>query len=410
LAKKKQKKKVRVAFRKNRQVRARANDLTREVHETDADDVEHASGERLSGKGELTRYRTVIGVEQQAGDGGEFLIDVDESKCLRGRVIRAHGLNCLVQAEDGRRFECTVRRVVRTLARDERNAVVAGDVVLFQPAAEDQGVIERVNPRHGILARGSQRRAHVIVANVDQVLIVASAADPPLKTNLIDRFLISAEKGGVGAVICINKADLVDPAELQPVAGLYARLGYDVVITSVQNATGIARLRSLLMNRQTVLSGQSGVGKSSLLNAVQPKLALETAAVSRDSGKGRHTTRSAVLLELHGQVSQQSSKESGALPSRDDGPTSSAVTSDSTVGGWVVDTPGIRQLELWDVIPEEVEGYFVEFRPFVTYCKFPNCSHTHEDGCGIKSAVARDLISEARYESYCRIVAGDPVV
>jgi ribosome biogenesis GTPase len=216
----------------------------------------------------------------------------------------------------------------------------------------------------------------VIVSNVDQALIVVSAAEPPLKPSLIDRLLISAEKGGVHAVICINKVDLVDPAGLQPIAGVYGRLGYDVVLTSATEAAGVERLRSLLKDRETVVAGQSGVGKSSLLNAVQPGLALNTAEVSRWTQKGRHTTRRAILLELE-------------------------------FGGWVADTPGIRQFELWDVRPEEVEGYFIEFRPFVTLCKFPDCSHTHEEGCGVKRGVEDDLISPLRYESYLRIVDGD---
>ncbi|MGH7200241.1 MAG: GTPase RsgA, partial [Planctomycetaceae bacterium] len=253
----KKKKKLRVAFRKNRENRTRQGDLTRTaLDETGrADDL--ATGERVSGKGRLARYRTVIGVENE--DQG-LLLDVDESKCLRGRVVSAIGLNQLVETEDGRRYECSVRGVVRELARDGRNAVVTGDRVLFQPTGEDQGVIERVEPRRGTVSRTSQGREHVIVANVDQMLIVASAHDPPLKTALIDRFLISAEKGGVRSVLCINKSDLIDPVALQPIIGRYSRLGYDVVLTSAARGTGIRRLRQLLTNRQTALAGQSGVG------------------------------------------------------------------------------------------------------------------------------------------------------
>ncbi len=377
---KKKKKKVRVAFRKNRQKSARSRDLTRRVLEDHVTEeqtelTDMAIGERISGKGELTRHRTVIGVESETDDG-QVLIDVDESICQPGRVISAVGLNCVVQAEDGRRFECTTRRVVRTLARDGRNAVVTGDHVLFQQLDDDYGVIERVNARIGVLSRGSGRQEHIIVANIDQVVIIASAADPPLKPNLIDRFLISAEKGDVRAVVCINKVDLIDPAELQSVAGLYGRLGYEVVLTSAEQNTGIARLRWLLQDRESVLAGQSGVGKSSLLNAIQPGLRLSTGDVSDWSRKGRHTTRRAELMQLKS-------------------------------GGWVIDTPGIRQMQLWDVIAEEVEGFFVEFRPWVRYCKFPNCSHTHEDGCGVKTAVDRDFIARARYESYLKIVLAD---
>ena len=370
---KKKRKKLRVAFQKNRQKRTRTKFLTREVLDQ-ADSHDSKTGERLSGKGDLTRHRTIIGVESD--DGHELLRDVDESQCLTGRVVSAVGLHSLVQAEDGLQYECTVRRVIRTMSREARNAVVTGDQVILRPLDERYGVIERVNPRRGTISRGTRGQEHIIVANVDRVLIVVSAFEPNLKPNLIDRFLISAEKGEVSAIICINKVDLVDPAMLQPIAGLYASLGYDVVLTSAIQSTGITRLRNLLTGRETVLAGQSGVGKSSLLNAVQPRLGLKITKVSNRSHKGRHTTRRAELMKLD-------------------------------AGGWVVDTPGIRQFELWDVIPEEVEGFFIEFRPFVTLCKFPDCSHTHESGCGVKQAVERDLITRPRYESYLKILSDD---
>jgi ribosome biogenesis GTPase len=372
---KKKRNKLRIALRKNKQRKARESNLTHRVLDEGLDAHDFAAGERVSGKGALTRHRTIIAAE--ADEAGHVLREVDESQCLRGRVLCTVGLHSVVQADGGRRYECAVRAVLRKMASDQRSVVVAGDHVLFRPETADQGVIERVAPRRGVFSRESQGREHILVANVDQVLVVVSAADPPLKPGLIDRFLISAEKGGVRSVICINKCDLVDRAALQPIAGLYSRLGYDVVLTSAATSFGIAHLRSLLRDRQTAVSGQSGVGKSSLLNAVQPHLELRTGEVSDWTGKGRHTTRQATLLPLD-------------------------------FGGWVVDTPGVRQFGLWDVIPEEVEGFFVEFRPFVAACKFPDCSHTHEDGCAVKRAVEHDLIAPLRYESYVRIISGDP--
>lgn len=376
------KQKQRVAFRKNRGKRSRSdNKLTREAAGlTDSDDHSGArvedlpSAERLSGKGELTRSRTVI-VQETEGVPGDFTIEVDESNCQRGRVISAAGLNSIVQNDAGENYECTVRRVVRTMARDARNAVVAGDIVLFQKLDDEHGVIERVDPRRSTLSRGSKRHEHVIVSNVDQVVIVMSAVDPVLKPSLIDRFLISAAKGGTDAIVCINKADLTDPVELQPILGLYGQLGYQTVLTSAETGGGLPLLRNLLKGRQSVFTGQSGVGKSTLLNAIQPGLGARTASVSEFSQKGRHTTRRAILVALE-------------------------------FGGWVVDTPGIRQLGLWDVIPEEVEGFFVEFRPFVAHCRFPDCSHTHENGCRVKQAVSDALITRTRYHSYLRIMSG----
>jgi ribosome biogenesis GTPase len=165
--------------------------------------------------------------------------------------------------------------------------------------------------------------------------------------------------------------------QLQPLVGAYAQLGVSVLLTSAHTGLGIGRLREQLGGRSTVFSGQSGVGKSSLLNAVQPGLGLAVKTVSEVNNKGRHTTTYAQLIKLES-------------------------------GGWVVDTPGVRQLQLWDVRPEEVEGYFHEFRPFVPLCDFPDCTHTHEAGCAVKTAVARQQISARRYHSYLGMFHGTP--
>ena len=368
------KRKVRVALKKNRGKRARRGNLTQQAR-TDPERIEDiAAGERVSGKGDTSRYRTVIAAETE---GGDLQIDVDLSTCHTGRVLSAIGQMSRVQLDDGRELECTVRQIVRSLARDQRNAVVTGDRVLVGDVDAETGVIERVEPRHGVLSRSSRHRAHVIVSNVDQLMVVVPADD--LKPVLVDRFLVSAEQGEIASVLCINKIDLLDPAELVGWTGLYARLGYEVVLTSAETGAGISRLRQLLTERETVFAGQSGVGKSSLLNSIQPGLRLLTGEISSSTGKGRHVTRRTQLIELDG-------------------------------GGYVVDTPGIRQLALWDLIPEEIEGFFVEFRPFVALCHFPDCSHTHEEGCAVKRAVETELIHESRYASYLRIHAGEDLV
>ncbi|WP_237228460.1 ribosome small subunit-dependent GTPase A [Rubinisphaera sp. JC750] len=370
------KRKIRVNFKKNRGKRSRGGHELRQAFEQDNLD-QLQSNERVSGKGELTRKRTIIAVENEEDGSEQIPLDVDPERCHIGRVLSIVGSHqCRVQGPDDEVYVCAVRQILRTLSQNNRNAVVAGDRVLFEPAPGLQGMIHRVEPRTGTLGRGSGRSQQLIVANVELAAIVIAAVSPHFKPSLVDRFLISCEKGGVKPLICINKADLVDPREMQPVIGQYANLGYDVFLISAETGAGIDALRARILGRQTVFSGQSGVGKTSLLNSIQPGLGLKTSGVSDDSGKGRHTTRTAVLKRLEN-------------------------------GGWVVDTPGIRQLRLWDVIREEVEGFFIEFRPFVRYCRFPDCLHDHEIGCGIKAAVAAGMISTARYESYLKILSDE---
>ena len=361
--------KVRVDLRRNKQTRARKQNLTQDLLDDEESAADAESGERLSGKGSLSRKRTIVADSHD----DQLVRDIDLTGCLTGRVLSFIGLNCLVQSEDGQQFECTIRGVLRTMARDGRNVVVTGDQVIFRPEGDvHQGVIERVEPRHGVLSRRSQGREHVLVANIDQVLIVASAASPELKTNLIDRYLLNTELHEIPAVICINKTDLVDVTSLQAVAATYGQLGYQVVLTSTADGRGISLLQKLLSGRETAVSGQSGVGKSSLLNAIDSSLNLDTSDVSDWSTKGRHTTRRSRLLPLKG-------------------------------GGWVADTPGIRQFELWDLGLEEIDGYFIEFRSFIPYCRFPDCSHIHENGCGVRDALEAGMIAQARYDSYVRL-------
>jgi ribosome biogenesis GTPase len=169
--------------------------------------------------------------------------------------------------------------------------------------------------------------------------------------------------------------DLIDAVDYQPIVGAYHQLGITTLLTSAEFGDGVDELRVLLKNRATVFSGQSGVGKSSLLNAIQPGLGLQVREVSDVNQKGRHTTTTAELHRLD-------------------------------FGGWVVDTPGVRQLQLWDISLGEVEGFFPEFHPFIPLCEFPDCTHVHEVGCAVKRALARRLISHRRYTSYIGMLEG----
>jgi len=373
----KKKRKLRTTFRKNREVRARDKNISHDLTGADSRSLDAPHGERVSGKGNISRKRTVAGADFFEDDAGiHVLPEVDRDVCRLGRVLRVQGLHSIVRDEHGREVSCSTRRILKTLATDQRHVVAAGDVVWFLPDGETQGVIERVEPRHGVVSRTSRGRQHVLVANVDQLVIVTSAAEPRIKPNLIDRLLVTSERVGIRPVICINKIDLIEPADLMPLVGVYAQLGYDVLMASVTTGIGIDRLRDRLADQESVVTGQSGVGKSSLLNAVEPGLRLRVQEVSLESQKGRHTTTTAELIPL-------------------------------SFGGYVVDTPGIRQFQLWDVIPEEVSGFFRDLRPYVSRCRYPDCTHTHEDDCAVKDAVADGFIDARRYESYSQIREGD---
>jgi ribosome biogenesis GTPase / thiamine phosphate phosphatase len=392
------KKKVRVDMRKNRSNPPRERQWTRGFQDHGFTEEATRGGERIRAKGDLSRRRTIIqedgSIAEDSQTAGEKPA-ADANGCFPGRVVRVHNQFSIIETEDGRLFRCSVRRVLRTMATDERNVVTTGDRVWFRLAQEEQeplpgsppprendpamaeGVIERVEPRHGVLTRASRGRKHVQVANVDQVVFVMSLVEPDLKPHLVDRYLASAAMGGIAPLVCFNKADLVDPVRFQPMLGLYNQLGVPALLTSATTSMGIEMLREHLRDRQTVFTGQSGVGKSSLLNCIQPELGLRVREVSDVNQKGKHTTTTSELIRLD-------------------------------FGGWVVDTPGVRQFELWKTHPEVVEGFFAEMRPFVHLCGFPDCSHTHEEGCAVKRAVYRRQIDASRYTSYLGLFAGEP--
>lgn len=303
---------------------------------------------------------------------------------LSGIIIRAQSGFFTVLTSAGQTVVCHLRG---RLKHQRRNADLAaiGDQVTLSLQADGKGMIEAVQPRHSVLARqaptghgrsgqraAAQERAQIIIANPDQVVFVFACAEPAPRLGALDRFLVMAEAAGLPAVICANKSDLTSPAQAEALFGLYPPLGYPVLYTSARLGTGVDELRQRLHGRLSVLAGPSGVGKSSLLNAVQPGLGLRAQTISRATQKGRHTTVYSELLPL-------------------------------AEGGFVADTPGMRALALWDIEPEELDGYFVEMRPLVALCTFNNCTHLSEPGCAVRAAVEAGAMAASRYQSYCRM-------
>lgn len=363
-------KKVRVRFRRNRSPRARDKDWTEQGRNPNDAGNDASSSEQIVPRGDISRQRTVI------------VRDNDPDPALRkGVVVAMRGL--FAEVDDGEKiWNCTVRRILRTRQIDERGPVVAGDKVRFrvEPTREgvaDEGAIELVEPRGGQLRRLAHRRIQTIVANVDQAIIVASAGHPDFKPHLIDRYIVAALYGGITPVVCLNKIDLDEDHAASDALERYEALNYRTLRTNVPSGAGIDELREVLREKESVIAGQSGVGKSSLLNAVQPGLGLKIGDVIHKYDKGRHTTTTATLLRLE-------------------------------FGGYVVDTPGIRGLDLSIVPRGELEAYFVEMIPHIPNCKFPDCSHTHEIECAVKAAVERGEIHPERFESYVRLLT-EPV-
>jgi ribosome biogenesis GTPase len=306
---------------------------------------------------------------------------------LPGTVIKAQSGFFMVHTQNGD-FVCHLRGRLKKEKRTT-DLIAVGDRVEISVQPDGGGMIETILPRHSALARtapsgygargqrrGESESQQVIVANVDQVVLVFACAEPAPRLRMLDRFLVVAECAGLPALICANKLDLVTPEAAESLFGLYPSLGYPVVYTSAQTRAGLEELRRRLRKKISVFTGPSGVGKSSLLNALQPGLGLMARAVSQATFKGRHTTVHPELFSLD--------------------PIS-----------FVADTPGLRTLDLWDIEPEELDGYFVEMRPHVANCDFSDCTHIHEPGCAIRQAVAEGRVSASRYESYCRMRQGE---
>ncbi len=308
------------------------------------------------------------------GTGGVWRVLTDS-----GETIEASMRGRLKKADVGRRADGSIRRDTVDAA-DQMVKLAVGDVVTLERDERDEvWAIKEILPRRSRLARrapGGGRGERIVAANVDQVVVVFAAAKPDPHPRMLDRFLVIAEGNDLAARIVINKVELVGLDAARARFADYERAGYPVHYTSVKERIGLEELHEVLSGRTSVLTGPSGVGKSSLMNALYPGLNLRVGAVSESVNKGRHTT---VGGYAH------------PLPDAN--------------GGFVVDTPGLREVGLWSMPPEAVDRCFPEFRPLIAQCRFADCQHSSEPDCAVRAAVERGQVSAERYESYRKLRA-----
>lgn len=293
----------------------------------------------------------------------------------QGLIIKAQSGFFTVETGEGL-VVCQLRGKLKQ-GRAHGDIAALGDYVTITLLEDGSGVVENVEERKQALVRLDPRPQgeyqQVLLANADQVIFVFACAHPNPKLRMLDRFLVIAEKQKIPIIIIANKIDLVENAE--DIFGLYENIGYRVIYTSAKLEKGLDELRNVLKNKISALAGPSGVGKSSLLNALQPGLGLAVNEISKVMNKGRQTTVTRQMFPLEG-------------------------------GGYVADTPGWKSLALWDTEAAEMDAYFPELRDLVPHCQFSDCTHVHEPGCAVLAALQTEKIYPARYESYLRLRAG----
>src|SRR5690606_19005368 len=298
---------------------------------------------------------------------------------MRGLVTKSTGSWYVVLSEDNQRIERRIKGKFRTKGIKTTNPVAVGDWVHYEMEPEQQsGIITHLEPRKNYIIRKSvnlSKQAQIIGANLDQAVLVVTLASPPTSLGFIDRFLVTAEAYDIPAVLVFNKLDLFSEEGLeilQDYTTMYEEIGYPCYTVSAQKGTHIEELRNLLKDKITVVSGHSGVGKSTLINAIEPAASLKTGEISGWSDKGKHTTTFAEMIDL-------------------------------SFGGKLIDTPGIRELGIVDIEQQELSQFFPEMRSRLNQCRFNNCRHINEPGCVIMEAVENGDIEPSRYDSYLSI-------
>jgi ribosome biogenesis GTPase len=304
---------------------------------------------------------------------------------MEGIVTKSTGSWYHVRKHDGLYVNCRMKGKIRLDGLKHTNPIAVGDIVQFEMEKERaEGVIHKIEPRKNYIIRKSSnlsKQTHIIASNMDQAILVASLVHPSTSLGFIDRFLLTAEAYHIPAIIIFNKSDLCGGGLkdiLDETISIYENIGYKCVICSVKKNENIELIKNILKNKTTLLTGHSGVGKTSLLNEIEKNLKLKTGDVSNYSNKGIHTTTFAEMFEL-------------------------------SFGGFIIDTPGIKELGIVDFKQEEISHYFKEMQPYIGRCKFNNCIHLNEPGCSVIEAMKENKISPERYNSYLSILNNDDV-
>ncbi len=299
---------------------------------------------------------------------------------IKGRVVKATGSWYQVKTEDKQLLSCRIKGKLRLVDRRSTNPVVIGDWVLVEKDTHGNDyVIGEILPRHNYIIRQSSRNRtaeHILATNLNQVLIIVSVKEPMTPVGFIDRFLVTAGAYHIPAVIVFNKVDIyddVDKEKLTNLTHIYTKAGYHVFHVSAQNGNGVGELKNEMKHKLSLLSGNSGVGKSTLINLLAPGLNLRTGALSGFHQKGTHTTTFAEIFELPD-------------------------------GGEIIDTPGIKEFGILDLNKEEVSHYFPEMERLLHQCRFNNCVHINEPGCAVLAALKNGMIAVSRYNSYLGII------
>lgn len=306
----------------------------------------------------------------------------------KGTVIKSTGSWYLVRNENNEIFDCRIIGKFRLDGLILTNPVAVGDKIEFEIEPEigersvnglSKGLIKKILPRENYVARQSPRQKHnihLLASNIDQAIVISTIIEPTIKLGFIDRFLMMTEPYEIPTTIIFNKADIYDDETMivfENICNVYKSIGYQVLLTSSVDGTGLEEFKNLLQDKISLISGQSGVGKSSLVNAIQPQLDIRTGEISDYSGKGQHTTTFAEMHPLN-------------------------------FGGYIIDTPGIKTLAFNNLQPQHVTQNFREMFEYSSGCRFSNCTHREEPKCAVKTAIANGVISELRYLNYLQIL------